>query len=319
MAPHLANLSYTAPTPLGKASSGPGPVGRLLVGLQARAKPGVGFSGPGQAVFHTQQRWENCPGRTPEEFCKVRGCVSKRLGAKEEEGGTGCQTEQAPGEPRGDRPGCPYSQERLAGTTGETLGLQLAQTWQGLLHGQGPAGAQKLRGLGEQGPSWAPSPEDAPGNWDPQPPPTGPRDIQVRSPQDRAGTGSGRDAAHLMVPATVWLACSHPLAWRQGVFTAFLSFSGLSFARLYAHYTHTHSSRHTHTGHTPAQIHTQTQRPHTPCPSTWHVAPTFKQAEPAVKSTTWISPNSCSSVIFLLGTREVTFEPQFPLTSLKWA
>lgn len=56
--------------------------------------------------------------------------------------------------------------------------------------------------------------------------------VQVRSPQDTLARALGKGMLPAMVsnPA-VWPACSHPLAWRQGVFTA-----------LHTH-THTHSSR----------------------------------------------------------------------------
>lgn len=111
--------------------------------------------------------------------------------------------------------------------------------------------------------------------------------VQVRSPQDTLARALGKGMLPAMVsnPA-VWPACSHPLAWRQGVFTA-----------LHTH-THTHTPADTQI-HTSAQIHTDTKTHTHPAPGT----PLHPQGGPAVKSTHWNqrgSNSNPSSVCHLL-------------------
>lgn len=175
---------------------------------------------------------------------------------------------------------------------------------QGLLRSRsGVSGARELRGLGGNEPKLvlpALRMLQAAGTLSLLPGAQG--HIQVRSPQDTLARALGKGMLPAMVsnPA-VWPACSHPLAWRQGVFTAFLSCQTPLHGQAVPHtHTHTHTPADTHTDTYPSTDTHRHKDTHThPAPGT----PLHPQGGPAVKSTHWNQrgPNSNpSSVCHLL-------------------
>ena len=171
--------------------------------------------------------------------------LSSQAGSKREGERNPAWTGRAPWEPRGDRrpqtptlPGEAGRQRERGSGPPARLRPQ-----QGLLRSRsGVSGARELRGLGGNWPKLAlPALRVFQAAGTLKPPPRGPGTRPGQEPQDTLAPALGKGMPHATVsnPAVRPLR-SHPLAWRQGAFTAFLSRQTSLHGQAVPHtYTHT--------------------------------------------------------------------------------
>lgn len=223
-------------------------MGLLVRPPNPRALEGLGFSGPGQLAPPQPTLPENCRGReTTRGILQGRGCsFQARLGAKEgKEGGTQPGQGRPPGSPGGqEASGAHIPRRGWRAPRARLWASSLAQTTAGPSPQQ--EWGQQLPG-GQPAQAGAPCPEDAPGSWDPQPPPQGPGTRPGQEPPGHAGTGSGKgDAARNgLQPSCV---------------ARMLTSTGLASRGVHGFtHTHTHTLQQTHR-YTPQHRYTQTQR-----------------------------------------------------------